>query len=197
MSVTVEFKKHYVYVTQEVPQHPNAITKVAWSFNFVDGVRISTGIGFTEFDIPDIVSRSAYDELLLADSATDADIEQAVKDQLDWVSYAAFHENQLSGRISPDETMYFGDNTFNMLEPSKVSSVTMRQARLALAQQGLLQTVEDAIALIPEPDRSAVSIEWEYSAFVKRESSWIGVLAPALGMNDEQMDDLFALAATL
>ena len=75
--------------------------------------------------------------------------------------------------------------------------VTMRQARLALAQQGLLQTVEDAIALIPEPDRSKISVEWEYSAIVERGSSWIGVLAPALGLSDEQMDDLFKLAATL
>lgn len=77
------------------------------------------------------------------------------------------------------------------------SSVTMRQARLALAQQGLLQTVEDAIALIPEPDKSIVSIEWEYSATVERSSSWVSVLAPALGLSDEQMDDLFKLAKTL
>lgn len=76
-------------------------------------------------------------------------------------------------------------------------AVTMRQARMALAQQGLLQTVEDAIELIPEPDKSVISIEWEYSAVVQRSSSWVGVLAPALGMNDEQMDDLFKLAGTL
>ncbi len=75
--------------------------------------------------------------------------------------------------------------------------VTMRQARLALAQQGLLQTVEDAIGLIPEPDKSAISIEWEYSAVVQRASAWVGVLAPALGLSDEQMDDLFKLAETL
>lgn len=76
-------------------------------------------------------------------------------------------------------------------------AVTMRQARLALAQQGLLQTVEDAIALIPEPDKSAISIEWEYSAVVERASAWVGVLAPALGLSDEQLDDLFKLALTL
>jgi hypothetical protein len=79
----------------------------------------------------------------------------------------------------------------------KYASVTMRQARLALAQQGFLETVEDAIALIPEPDKSAISIEWEYSATVQRSSSWVGTLAPALGLSDEQMDDLFKLASTL
>jgi hypothetical protein len=60
-----------------------------------------------------------------------------------------------------------------------------------------LQTVEDAIELIPEPDKSVISIEWEYTAVVQRASAWVGVLAPALGMNDEQMDDLFKLAGTL
>ncbi len=75
--------------------------------------------------------------------------------------------------------------------------VTMRQARLALAQQGLLQTVADAIGLIPEPDKSAISIEWEYSAVVQRASAWVGILAPALGLSDDQMDDLFKLAETL
>jgi len=75
--------------------------------------------------------------------------------------------------------------------------VTMRQARLALAQQGLLATVESAIDLIPEPDKSMVTIEWEYSATVERGSQWVATLAPALGLNDEQMDDLFKLAATL
>jgi hypothetical protein len=76
-------------------------------------------------------------------------------------------------------------------------AVTMRQARLALSQQGLLATVEDAIALIPEPDKTAVSIEWEYAAIVERGSSWVATMASALGLNDEQMDDLFKLAATL
>lgn len=77
------------------------------------------------------------------------------------------------------------------------AQVTMRQARLALAQQGFLQTVEDAIALIPEPDKSIITIEWEYSATVERKSQWVTALAPALGLTDEQMDDLFKLAVTL
>lgn len=75
--------------------------------------------------------------------------------------------------------------------------VTMRQARLALSQQGLLAIVKDAIALIPEPDKTAVSIEWEYAAIVQRGSPWVATMASALGLNDEQMDDLFKLAATL
>lgn len=76
-------------------------------------------------------------------------------------------------------------------------SVTMRQARLALNQQGLLTLVQDAIALIPEPDKTKIQIEWEYASEVDRNSSWVATLQPALGVTDEQMDDLFKLAGTL
>ncbi len=75
--------------------------------------------------------------------------------------------------------------------------VTMRQARLALAQENKLQLVEDAIALIPEPDKTTISIEWEYASTVERLSPWIDTMASALGMTDVEMDSLFELAATL
>ena len=75
--------------------------------------------------------------------------------------------------------------------------VTMRQARLALAQENKLQLVEDAIALIPEPDKTVISIEWEYASTVERVSPWVGTMASALGMTDVEMDALFELAATL
>ena len=77
------------------------------------------------------------------------------------------------------------------------TSVTMRQARLALAQAGKLQLIEDAIALIPEPDKTIISIEWEYGSVVERLSPWVATMASALGMTDVEMDALFELAATL
>ena len=75
--------------------------------------------------------------------------------------------------------------------------VTMRQARLALAKENKLQLVNDAIALIPEPDRTTISIEWEYASTVERLSPWIDIMATALGMTDVEMDALFELATTL
>ena len=77
------------------------------------------------------------------------------------------------------------------------AKVTMRQARLALSQQGFASQINDALALIPEPDKSKVQTEWEYSSVVERGSVWVAVLQPALGLTDEQMDDLFNLASTL
>jgi hypothetical protein len=76
--------------------------------------------------------------------------------------------------------------------------VSMRQARLALLGAGLLDSVDAAIAAIPdELQRKAAQIEWEYAAFVERDSPLIQQLAPALGMTEEQMDQLFVVASGL
>lgn len=82
--------------------------------------------------------------------------------------------------------------------PPIPTSVTMRQARLALLQLGLLDDVEAAIASIPdEAQRRAAQIEWEYASTVERDSQWVQNLAGAIGLSDEQLDQLFQLAATL
>jgi hypothetical protein len=75
--------------------------------------------------------------------------------------------------------------------------VTMRQARLALLQAGLLSSVDAAIDGLPEPDRSAAKIEWEYAAVVQRASGLVPAMGAALGMTEAQIDALFILAATL
>jgi hypothetical protein len=76
------------------------------------------------------------------------------------------------------------------------TEVSMRQARLALLDVGLLSSVDEAIAGLPEPDKTTVSIEWEYSSIVDRASPWISAMAVALSMTEAEMDDLFKLAQT-
>lgn len=76
-------------------------------------------------------------------------------------------------------------------------SVTMRQARMALLQAGLLQTVNDAIAAMPGIEGDAARIEWEFSSEVHRDKALVQSLAPTLRMTDAELDDLFTLAATL
>jgi hypothetical protein len=77
------------------------------------------------------------------------------------------------------------------------ASVTMRQARLALNSQGLLAGVEAAIAGLSEPDKTNITIEWEYAATVERASPWIATMIAALSLTEAEMDGLFVLAATL
>jgi len=71
--------------------------------------------------------------------------------------------------------------------------VSMRQARLALLQAGLLTTVDAAIAAGSEADQ----ITWEYATEVDRNSPLVVNLSASLGMTEQQLDDLFTLAASL
>jgi hypothetical protein len=73
------------------------------------------------------------------------------------------------------------------------SVVTMRQARLALLQTGMLAHVNAAVAAADE----ATKITWEFSSEVQRNNALVATLAAALSLTDQQLDDLFTLAATL
>ena len=70
---------------------------------------------------------------------------------------------------------------------------TPRQARLALASQGLYETVQTTVVAISDEAR----IEWEYATMVERTSPLIDAMKGTLGMTDEDLDNLFALAVTL
>lgn len=71
--------------------------------------------------------------------------------------------------------------------------VTMRQARLALLNAGLLDDVEVVIAAA---GREA-QLEWEYASVVERSNLVIAIVQQQQGVTDEQIDDLFREAAKL
>jgi len=71
--------------------------------------------------------------------------------------------------------------------------VSMRQARLALLQAGLLTSVEEAVAAGDE----AGKITWEYATEVRRDDPLVTKLSAALGLTEQQLDDLFTLAYSL
>jgi len=72
--------------------------------------------------------------------------------------------------------------------------VTMRQARLALHQSGLLATIESAISGGTDEE---MKIEWEYATELRRDWSSLIALTTQLGMTSKQLDDLFILAGSL
>lgn len=75
--------------------------------------------------------------------------------------------------------------------------VTMRQARLALLQAGLLDDVESVMNSLPEPDRSAAHIEWNYSSEVHRNKPFVKLLGQALDLDDDAIDQLFITAEAI
>ena len=78
-------------------------------------------------------------------------------------------------------------------EPAIPTSVTMRQARLALLSVGLLDDVEAAVAAAGR----AAQIEWEYATEVRRDHPLIAAVQQAQGMADTDIDNLFIEAAKL
>lgn len=71
--------------------------------------------------------------------------------------------------------------------------VTMRQARLALLDVGLLDTVTNAIANSAD---EVLKVEWEYARDIDRTWDSLVELATSLGITDEQLDNLFILAGS-
>lgn len=86
---------------------------------------------------------------------------------------------------------------YALAHPEVPKAVTMRQARLALFNAGLLDSIDAAIAALPEPQKTKAGIEWNYSNEVDRSNGFVDALAPTLGITSEQIDALFIAAMTL
>ena len=74
---------------------------------------------------------------------------------------------------------------------------TPRQARLALAQTGRYGAVKSFMAGLPVDQKETADIEWEYATTFERTSGVLTTLTAAMGMTEEEVDDLFDLAVTL
>lgn len=73
------------------------------------------------------------------------------------------------------------------------TTVSMRQARLALLQSNLLDTVNAAINQGGEADK----ITWEYATEVNRSDALVLNMAIALNLSETDLDNLFTLASSL
>ena len=71
------------------------------------------------------------------------------------------------------------------------------RVRAILQSEGLLEQVDALIESLPSPDGDVVRTAWQYGAAVARHGPTVLSLAPALGLSDAQIDDMFRQAATL
>jgi hypothetical protein len=88
-----------------------------------------------------------------------------------------------------------GPGYFEVSEPPPPvpAEVRQAQARRALLAAGLLDDVEAAVAASSQD----IQIAWEYEPNIRRDSPMIAALAPAIGLTDAQIDDLFRAAAAI
>lgn len=118
-----------------------------------------------------------------------------VAEPLHWV--AAPVGTTLDGHAYDPATQSFVDYVPDSEHGAVPNEVTMRQARLALLGAGKLADVEAAIASMPEPQRTAAQIEWEYSNALQRSNPFVSQLGAALGLDSAGIDALFVEAAKL
>lgn len=87
----------------------------------------------------------------------------------------------------------------SVLSPASSLAVSMAQARIAMSRSGITEAMVDAvIAGMPAgPAQNETRIWWERSNAVERNHPAVALMAPALGLSDAQVDELFALAASL
>lgn len=76
-------------------------------------------------------------------------------------------------------------------KPVMIPALSMRQARLALLNMGLLSTVQAAITT------DEAKIWWEYSPTVERSNPLVIAVLSALGKTSAEIDAMFILAATI
>ncbi len=107
-------------------------------------------------------------------------------------------EDQWEAEPQPDQ-VWAGNipATFTTPYVPVPSSVTKRQAKLALLEAGLFYQVEQTIAAMPSPMKDVASIEWNDALTFERASPWIANLGGALGLTDAQIDALFIAGAKL
>lgn len=79
-----------------------------------------------------------------------------------------------------------------------LSDVTPRQIRQALILSGVsMDMINEKIELFPEPKRSLVKVEWDYSIAVKRSNPLINEMAASFGWTGQQVDALWLMAQRL
>ena len=70
------------------------------------------------------------------------------------------------------------------------SEISMRQCRLQLLEEGILDDVE----LLLSSDKTT-NIEWEYTTSVKRDNAVISYIASQLNLSADVVDDMFIKAS--
>ena len=81
--------------------------------------------------------------------------------------------------------------------PIQITSITMRQARLALLAHNKLSDVQTTIDSLPSPMKEQAQIEWEYASNIEITNPLIVQLMGSLGFTETTLSDLFVEASLL
>lgn len=107
--------------------------------------------------------------------------------------YECIAEDYAGGVPDSDPAVWRWDGSKIIAVEPVPASVTPRQVRLLLLQQGLLDQVE---AMIATQDQ-ATKITWEFALEFKRNDPLLQALGAGLNLSPEQIDQFFIAASKL
>lgn len=115
-----------------------------------------------------------------------------------WVCKPPYDDEDLPKYLEYAEWINSGNSPEYFYEeplPPVPSLVSRFQARAALYQAGLLDQVNTIMADQNTP--MMAKLAWQDAQEFRRDSSLVQSMGATLGMTDEQLDNLFRLAATI
>lgn len=77
------------------------------------------------------------------------------------------------------------------------SSITQRQARISMLDAGILDDVEAAISSIAGVEGEKARIAWEWASEIRRDDPLLISIAEHLGLDSEQIDQIFLEASKI
>ena len=79
-----------------------------------------------------------------------------------------------------------------------IPDITPVQLRTALVLSGIsLESIAAIVDSFPEPQRTIAYVKWEYAVVYERNDVMVDVIAGALELTSEQIDNIWLLGATL
>ena len=113
---------------------------------------------------------------------------------IEWLTVPTEDEISLAaGVIANYDTLVVGYVAKQKARANRITSISMRQARLQMLVMGVLSQVEAAVAQAGQ----AAQIEWEYATTVERDNMLFQSIKVALGFTDEQEETFFNEASKL
>ena len=128
----------------------------------------------------------------------DSDVSQYISNQR-YVLIESTEISDIDACVFDDELNIIVDaDRAAILKRQQLSSLTRRQFKLALLENGLLETIEQMIGAIEDPAlKSRIQIEYSESERFERTNDSVKYMLGVLNLNSDQVDDMWRYAMTL
>ena len=111
-------------------------------------------------------------------------------------TFSAMNAEEVDRHINPQK--YMSDEEKELFRLTQFKPLTRRQFKLALLENGLLETVEQMISGIEDPSiKARIQIEYSESEHFERSNQSVQYMLGVLDLTSDQVDEMWRYAITL